>query len=280
MEDFLQPFHQAGCHVETVSIEMQKPYPFPWTSERFFDAMPESVLGIPQPLQAFELQENKYDLIILGYQPWYLSPSIPTTALLKDPGFKAILKDTPVVTVIGGRNMWINSQEKVKRLLNEAKAILVGNVIRMDKNENLTSVVTILYWMLGGKKDRYLGIFPKPGVADADIYSTHIYGKLVLQALQANDYSGLQNNIIAAGGAFVQWNLMFIELRAKILFKVWASAIIKKKNRTLWLKFFKYYLMIALFVASPIVLLFYMILVRPFRLKAEKKQKQLFLDIK
>ena len=31
-----------------------------------------------------KIKAVKYDLVILGYQPWFLSPSIPTTSLLED----------------------------------------------------------------------------------------------------------------------------------------------------------------------------------------------------
>ena len=62
---------------------------------------------------------DKYDLIIFGYQPWFLSPSLPATALLKNETFKKIMKNSPIVTVIGARNMWLNSQESVKQLIKD-----------------------------------------------------------------------------------------------------------------------------------------------------------------
>jgi hypothetical protein len=112
--------------------------------------MPETVLEVDYEVKDIHYSCEKYDLIVLGYQPWFLSPSLPTTALLKNEKFKSLLKDTPVVTVIGSRNMWLNSQESVKKLIQEAGGKLVGNVPFIDKTNNLLSAVTILHWMLTG----------------------------------------------------------------------------------------------------------------------------------
>src|SRR5258708_814168 len=82
INSFLAPFESSAVSVEKLRLKPQKDFDFPWTSDRFFDAMPESVLGIARPLQPFSLKESKYDLIIFAYQPWYLSPSIPATSIL------------------------------------------------------------------------------------------------------------------------------------------------------------------------------------------------------
>ncbi|ULT44347.1 hypothetical protein KRR40_13935 [Niabella defluvii] len=50
----------------------------------------------------------------MGWQPWNLSPSIPFNSILQDEKFKNLIKGTPVITISGCRNMWINAQEKKK----------------------------------------------------------------------------------------------------------------------------------------------------------------------
>ena len=52
--------------------------------------------------------------------------------------------------------MWISAQERIKKKINEAGGNLVGNIPFVDRNNNSISAVTILYWMLSGKKDRFL----------------------------------------------------------------------------------------------------------------------------
>ena len=76
-----KPIAAAGHSIETVRVLPAKPYPFPWKGKSFFAVMPDSVTGIPTELQTFQLKENAYDLVIVGYQAWFLSPSIPCNSI-------------------------------------------------------------------------------------------------------------------------------------------------------------------------------------------------------
>ncbi len=279
VENFTKPLSDSGFSVETVRFKPKDDYTFPWTSERFFDAMPESVLSKPVELAPFTLKESTYDLIVFAYQPWFLSPSIPATSLLENSEFKNVLRNTPVITLIGSRNMWINAQEKVKKALSDSDAKLVGNVTLVDRNQNHVSAVTILYWMLTGKKDNYMGIFPKPGVSDKDILDTKELGGIVADYLKANDFSDLQKSLVAADAVYVKPDLAFIENTGSKLFGIWANVIVKKKNRTFWLKIFKYYLLFALFIVAPFVVTLNKIFVRPFFGKKLAKKKEYYLGL-
>lgn len=261
--NFLLPFRESGCEIDMVEIKPKKAYPFPWSGKAFFDVMPESVLGIMSELEELHFKRKNYDLVVLAYQPWFLSPSIPISTLLQIEKFKAIIRNTPVVTLIGARNMWISAQEKLKKLLKSAEAKLVGNIVLTDKNPNLISAVTIQYWMFTGKKDKFLGFFPKPGVSEKDINLAHVFGSQVLKCLNQDKLSELQNELIDKKALSVNHMLMFVESRATKIFNLWAGIIIKKNNRSAWLLLFKYYLIIALFILSPLVILIYLVLIYP-----------------
>ena len=279
VDNFTSAFPAGGVSVEKVIVQSQPGFGFPWNAKRFFDAMPESVLGITSELAPFELKEDSYDLIIFAYQPWYLSPSIPANTILNHPSFKAVLKNTPVVTIIGARNMWLKAQERVKNSLQANGARLVGNIAMVDRNSNLVSGVTILYWMMTGKKDSMWGIFPKPGVAEEDISQANTFGATVLQYLSNGNWEGLQPALITQKAVVVKSNLMFIEPRATKLFSIWAGFIIKRKNRSAWLVVFKYYLLIALFIIAPVVLLINTLLFKPFLSKSISRKKQYYLAV-
>ncbi len=276
IDSFTSGFHTPEIVLEKVRINPQHPFPFPWTTKTFFEAMPHSVDGVPAELADFAFKEPKYDLIIIGYQPWFLSPSIPINSLLMHPRFKAVAANTPVVTISGCRNMWINAQEKIKVRLKEAQASLVGNIALVDRHDNYTSLVTIFYWMLKGRKDRKWGIFPKPGVSDADIAGCAAFGETVKQHLVHNELKTLQQKLIAQKAVIVKYYLMFIERKAGRIFKIWSGIIRKKKNKGPWLTAFKYYILIALFVAAPIILTVDAIFFKPFLGKRIKKQKEYY----
>ena len=258
------PLKSENDTVEYVNIKPVNDYPFPWKGEQFFSVMPDCVLDVPTAMQPFQLKEKKYDLIILGYQPWFLSPSIPVNSLLEDAAFKEVLKETPVISVTGARNMWINAFQRIKNKLQINGAKLVGNIALVDKHANIISLATISYWMFKGLKDKYLGLFPMPGVSDDDIKHATLYGEIIKKHLQTNTLESLQEDIKNNNGVKVNYRLMFIENTAKRLFSIWANFIAKQNKPKIWLVLFKYYLLFAIIIVAPVVLTFDAIFIKPF----------------
>ncbi len=284
IDNYLLPFSEAD--VDRIKINTEKKFDFPWKIPAFFDVMPECVTEIPTALSPFSFKHETYDLIIIGYQPWFLSPSIPTTSLLKHVEFQKRLKNTPVVTIIGARNMWLNAHKSVVNLVQQAGGKMVGNLPLIDKSSNLLSAGSILHWMLTGKKERKWGVLPMPGVSEEDISGAAQFGELLKNSLDNNQLDTYQTELVTHGGLIINTNILFIEGRAKKIFSIWANLILKKeaqgKKRSFWVSFFKYYLVVALFIVSPFVIIIYNVLVRPFTSKSIRKQKDYytFLGIK
>jgi hypothetical protein len=175
--------------------------------------------------------------------------------------------------------MWLSAMERVKKLLLQADAKLVGNIALVDRHPNVVSFVTLLRWMFKGKKDRYLNIFPPPGVDVEDIVHTKVFGKTALQYLNKSEWAGMQAELVQQGAVEVKYNLMFIESKARRIFSLWAQFIAKRKKRTVWLVAFKYYLLIALFIAAPVILTIDGLFFKPFLSRRIKRQKQYYLDV-
>ncbi|RXR31589.1 dialkylresorcinol condensing enzyme DarA [Flavobacterium piscinae] len=263
------------------NIEMEKPFPFPWPKADFFDAFPESFLQIPAPIHSpsQDLLNKKYDLVILAYQVWYLTPSIPINSFLKSDFGQQIIKDTPVVTVIGARNMWIMAQEKMKKSLIEANAKLVGNIALVDRHINHISVITIVHWMFTGKQTNYLGIFPKPGVADEEISNSSKFGEIILKYLKSNHFESLQNELVANDAVEIRPFLIEMDKKANKMFTKWANLIVKKNSsRQTWLKFFNIYLFVAIWIISPIVYILHLFSI-PFKTNQIKKEKTYYKQV-
>jgi hypothetical protein len=279
IDNFTAPLIESGISVEKVRVRLVNEPAFPWTADTFFSVMPDCQLDVPAQLEPFELKETKYDLVILGYQAWFLSPSIPFNSLLQTPELRSVLKDTPTITVTGARNMWLNAFVRVKKLLRAAEANLVGNIALVDTHPNPISFITIFHWMLHGKKDRYLNIFPPPGVSDADIKHTKVFGESVIPHLEANDWDSLQAELEMNKAVVLNYNLMIIEGTAGKIFKVWANIIAKRKNKLPWIRAYKYYLLIAFFVGAPILITLDAILFRFTSPKRIKAKKQYYLNL-
>ena len=235
-----------------------KPFPFPWNGKEFFDAFPESVLEKPIEMQPLKVNPAEdFDLIILGCQVWFLSPSLPLTGFLKSKEAVQLLKGKNVITVSGTRNMWLNAQESVKLMLKNAGANLMGNIALIDRAPNLVSVATIVGWLFYNKKENFFGILPPSGISEKEISEASRFGDTILYALRSNDFQNLQSRLIAQGAVSMVKTLVNLELRAKLIFRKWAQFISAKggpgdPKRRVRTKIFAWYLPIGLLVLSPI----------------------------
>jgi len=281
-KNIAKPFLNSDeINVTFYEIQLEKPFPFPWDKTSFFDAFPESFLQIPRELKPVpeEILNTKFDLVLFHYQVWYLSPSIPINSFLKSDSAKKILNNTPVITISGSRNMWIMAQEKIKVLLKEAKAELVGNVALVDRVGNLISVITIVEWMFSGVKKKYLGIFPLPGVSDKDIQESDKFGEAMLSAFKQNKLSELQPKLVALGGVYISSYLVTVDKTANKIFNKWSNLIYKnQKNRKALLKVFNVYLFLAIWLISPIVYILHLI-TYPIKLKTIKRETQYYQGV-
>lgn len=270
-----------GIKVAFHQIELEKPFPFPWDKTSFFDAFPESFLQIPTALKPVphEILNQKYDLVLFHYQVWYLSPSIPVNSFLKSPQAKILLGDTPVVTISGSRNMWVMAQEKIKKLLKDNGAKLVGNVALVDRVGNLISVITIVEWMFSGVKKKYLGIFPLPGVSDKDINESQKFGKIICNKLQSGDWGTLQPELVQNDAVRISSYLVKVDKTANKIFNKWSNFINSKKNsRKIWLKVFYVYLFLAIWLISPIVYILH-VFTYPLKINSIKRETRYYQGV-
>lgn len=254
IDKILAPILHA-CSIEYAEIKPIKPFPFPWDAHTFFDCMPESVQQIPEDILPLNIADKHYDLIILGYQPWFLSPSIPFNSFLHSADAE-ILRNSKVLTIIGSRNMWLNAQEKVKEKLIELKANLVGNIVLFDRNPNLTSVLTIIRWTFKGRKQA-TKFMPEAGVQQKDIEASARFGPIILEALQNGTIEKVQMDLLQADAVELKPGLILLEKRAITNFHKFSTYILQKgkrgdAKRRPRVLLFKRLLIVGVFILSPI----------------------------
>lgn len=249
-----------GVEIFYENITPVIPFPFPWTYMQFFNAFPETVFGITCELKPLSINRDViYDLVIIAYQPWFLSVSRPINSFLHSSDAARLLKDKPVITILACRNMWLNAQEKMKQQLKNIGANLVGNITYVDRSSNLVSLITVLAFTLGGIKDRFLGIFPKYGVPDKELETkAWKYGDIILGYLKSGSFVGMQQKLVSEGAVTVKPNLMIMEGRGKVLFPLYAKFIMKKgaansKSRQTRVRIFGIVLPLAILLLSPVI---------------------------
>lgn len=248
---------QGKADIDYVSIETAVPYALPWKPSHFFDTMPETVQHIPVALKPLpeQIKQTHYDLVIFGYQTWFLNPSLPISSFLQSDDAQ-ILKGKPVVTVNGCRNMWLHSQEAIKEYFIKLGANLVGNIVLIDTNPNLVSVLTVIRWSFKGQKEAS-GLLPAAGVQDADIRNASRFGHPILQHLTENKLDALHKELLMLGAIQLNPGLIILERRGITNFRKWSKFIREKggpgaPERQGRVNLFKRLLAVAIFVLSPI----------------------------
>ncbi|OVE73568.1 hypothetical protein BVX93_01340, partial [bacterium B13(2017)] len=270
----ITPISQSSIQVIHEKLVPLNPFPFPWPLFKFLDVFPESVLLEPIPLQPFNFNvEEDYDLIIIGYTAWYLSPSLPITAFLKSETAKNILKNKPVITLIACRNMWLMAQEKVKRILQNLNANLIDNIVLTDQSPPFASFITTPRWMFTGKKDPFLGIFPKAGISKNDITNSIRFGERIAITKEYN-----KSILKGLNPAVVNTDYIASEKIGNRVFNIWAKFLKKmgppgKRNIGLFL--FLIYLVTIIVTIVPITLIIKKIF-KPFLIKKLLKEKAYF----
>ncbi len=283
IKNIARPFEDKNDEYEVTyyNITLRKDFPFPWPGDVFFNTFPESYLQIPSEIlpPPEEVLNKKFDLILFGYQVWYLTPSIPVISFLKSGFAQNILKDTPVITISATRNMWMLSQEKLKVYLRDMQAQLIGNIALVDRHDNYTSVLTILRWLTTGRKEKS-GLLPAAGISDEEIIGSVKYGEIIETHFRNNEFSTLQTDLVKNGAVEIRPFLVRVEKVGNKIFTVWSNLIIKKKEkRPLLIKFFKVYLMAAIWIISPIVLVLHLLTTPIFWFK-RKRQREYLQGIK
>ena len=249
---------ETQADITYAAIEPAKPFPFPWRKASvFFDAMPETVKRTPGPVKPLPaaLFTQDFDLVIFGYQPWFLHPSQPITAFLQSDNAR-ILKGKKVLTVIGSRNMWLNAQECVKQELIRNGAELVGNIVLTDSYPNLVSTLTVIRWAFSGQKERSR-FLPPAGVQDKDIHAASRFGRPILDYLTGKSKGSLNDTLLEKGAVELKPGLVLLEKRGMKNFRYWASYISEKGGpgdpaRVGRVLQFKNLLLVAIFILSPI----------------------------
>ncbi len=256
IDSFTRDLPDSEIIIDKRKIKPKIPYPYPWPFYRFAVEFPEAVLMEGCDIEEMDNLENDYDLIILGYTIWFLSPAPPIVAFLRSVQAKKVLKNKPVITVIACRDMWVMAQEKMKTLLEDVDAKLIDNVALTDQGKGIYSFVTTPRWLLSGKKDAFW-FFPPAGILQKDIEEARRFGKRINEALKEDKEKEFQPLLKNLGAVNVNGKLIASEVIATRSSKVWAKLIKKfgpkdSFGRKVGVTLYSVFLVILVFTVVPL----------------------------
>jgi hypothetical protein len=272
--------------IDSLILEPKTDFPFPWSFFKFFQVMPESVYMKKIQLNEtiinhvidsdINTKDTFYDLIILSYQVWFLSPSLPVSSFLQSEHAKVLFNNTPVMTVIGCRGMWLTAQEKVKSLLLKLNANLVDNIVLTDGCGAGFSFLATPLWMLTGKR-KALSWVPQAGVAEQDIVKANRFGVALKKRLNENIVKISAPMMTGLSAVKINEKLIFSEKIGHRSFKVWGKLLIllgpqNSVRRYIGLCFYFTFLLVLIITVVPITALIIKLLSSVLRTKiAEQK---------
>lgn len=228
LESVLAPL-RASSEVEVTELRLQpqRPFPFPWPFWTFFDTFPECIYEDPPPIAEPDLDpEARFDLVIFGYQVWFLSPSMPAMALLQHPKARNWFAGSPVVSVVGCRNMWLNANEAFKRRIAELDAQLVDNVVFTDRAHSAATFVSTPLWVLTGRRGPFLGgLIPAAGVPRSDIDGASRFGRAIAAQLPRRERSDTRPMLHGLGAVQVNEHMIASERIAHRSFRLWGALL-------------------------------------------------------
>ena len=224
VDSFISKLPDEEIKVDVKKITPKKAYPFPWPFYEFFDEFPESALMDGCEINELKDIDDDYDLVILGYTVWYMSPSIPVTAFMQSEQAKKVLKDKPVITLIACRDMWVLAQEKMKKMIADAGAKLIDNVALTDQGKGAYSLVTLPRYLLTGKKNAFW-FFPPAGILQSDIKAASRFGERLNKALKQDKEKTGEPLLKNLGAVSIDGKLIATEKIANRSFQVWTRLI-------------------------------------------------------
>jgi len=260
---FVRPLERPDVEVRRERIKPIVPYPYPWRSvQRFFSVFPECFVGSVNGIRSLSFHpEDHFDLVILAYQVWFLSPSIPIQAFFRS-AHACVLKGTPVITLCVSRNMWHSASETMKRLLKAAGAIHLDNVIVTHQGPPFSTLVSVPRALLYGKRDRLWGIFPPAELSQQELERAGHLGAAV--ACRLDDLRAPHRPLLVGLGAVkIIRRYVVPELLGWYIYRAAAGLVVRagqsgERARRLAISLFIATLLMMIFFAMPffIVLVF------------------------
>jgi hypothetical protein len=223
----LAPLRQRDdFEVDVNELAPPSSYPFPWPVLRFFNTFPETMYEDIAPIEAPIDPAKDYDLVVLAYQVWFLQPSLPVTAFLKSESAKRVLKDRPVITLCGCRNMWLMAQERVKEIVTGYGGRIIDNAVLTDSAHSAFTFFSTPIWLVTGNRGPFFnGWIPAAGVSKQDIAGCARFGNAIVAKLPGRERTDETPMFTGLGAVHVREALIESEKTIKRSFRLWGALL-------------------------------------------------------
>lgn len=154
MKTATQALEAQGHRVELVRLEPEAEWQLPWQKHLFFEHLMKMLLlrrQVIRPNRRLRLARPRYDLVLLGFQPWFLQPSIPVNSFLED-GDAEVLRNSPVALLLTARDRYIESLGMARHKVERHGGRVVDTLVVLQQGSEPSNIATTVYRLLENRE--------------------------------------------------------------------------------------------------------------------------------
>jgi hypothetical protein len=174
---------KAQHRVDMVRLEPLEDFRFPWSPLALLGLCLKTYAGANLSVALKDLPQDvvrePYDLVLVGYQPWFLTPSVPVRSFL-DCAMSELLRGRNVVSVITARALWRRSYRVFAAKVASRGGRVVDSLVVQDPSRQPMNMVTTVFYLLTGRTlDRgfFKRVFPPVGIGEGGLQQSRIFGE-------------------------------------------------------------------------------------------------------
>jgi hypothetical protein len=239
-------------------LEPEEPFKFPWSMRNFFRAFPRCVQSVAPRTRPLDLCWDDYDLVLLAYPVWFLSPALPMQGFLLSEEARG-LRGKTVITVATCRNLPVSAGIWMKDHITALGGHFAGQIAACELAPMWASFVTTPRWMLTGHKDAFW-FFPPAGLSDSSYAHIEATAAGIGQAWAASN--GDPSRLTAPGSNLNRVSLLLMDrIGHDVFFRPWSRLVLRLfpkpgLGQDLLLVLFRISLVVLIICGTPCIRIF------------------------
>lgn len=194
VEEVSRSLEKGGHTVSRAPLRLVHSYPFPAPPSMLLQLLQQSLRGQwpVEPLEPLDADLSlPYDLVIIGYQPWYMTPSVPVHSFLKSDAAR-VLRGKPVVGLVSCRAEFRRACGLFQKGVEAVGGQVVEQRVWVDQDARPTNLLSLVHMLKnghdpeGGPLKRLLKPF---GVGPAGLARAQSYGEALSTRLKLGPLS-------------------------------------------------------------------------------------------